>query len=176
MTDISVPPETTAPVATLRHSSLLRRLAGMVYDVVAVIAIMMVTVMACLLITFGQLDHHAWWFRGVLLLAVIAYFIASWLRGGQTLGMRPWRMVLRKHDGGKVTPTRACIRAAVVLAPLLVLSLAHLITAKTALLILLAVWATYYAVALFNPHRRALHDIVAGTELVHTVVPRKRRT
>lgn len=71
----------------------------------------------------------------------IAYLLGSWLRGGQTLAMRAWRV--RLVD---VTPRKALLRLA--LAALLV---------PTGISLL---WA------LFDRERQFLHDRLAGTRLV----------
>src|SRR5579859_4442300 len=75
-----------------------RRLIALVYDLLAVIAIVMVVGYVCQRLTGGTListDGHAqiaWWYQPLQALVVSAYFVVSWLRGGQTLGMRPWRI------------------------------------------------------------------------------------
>lgn len=43
----------------------------------------------------------------ILWLVTGAYAIASWHRGGQTLGMRPWRLRVVAADGGR--PTRKAL-------------------------------------------------------------------
>lgn len=155
-------------------SSLWRRLAGLVYDLVAVVAIVMVVGMICQIATGGQLVHTgvqtsiAWWYRPLQYVVVAAYFVVSWLRGGQTLGMRPWRMRLRMNHGERVTPVAAFVRAGLVSLPLLVLAIGHVTSPRMAMLTLLVVWGTFFVVALFDKRRRALHDMLAGTELVHS--------
>jgi uncharacterized RDD family membrane protein YckC len=153
-----------------------RRLAGLVYDLFAVVAVVAVTVMLCLLLTLGQLDYHAWWYRSALLLAVAAYFLLSWLRGGQTLGMRPWGIRLTARDGTRPGLARAVLRFAVAALPLLLLALAHATSTRVALLAPLVAWAVFFAVALFDRRRRALHDMVAGTELRRFARPRPAAT
>jgi len=77
-------------------------------------------------------------------LVVGTYFVVSWRRGGQTIGMRPWK--LRVVSGsGKPARTRT-------------LWLRYLVATATLGLGLL--WA------LFDSERRALYDIVAGTQFV----------
>lgn len=181
MTETAPPQRQPLADVSYRTSSLWRRLAGLVYDLVAVIAIVMVVGMICLIATHGSLvpdSHHgvnAWWYSPLQYLVVVAYFLASWLRGGQTLGMRPWRMVLRMTDGTPVRLGPAVIRAVTVSLPMLLLSIGHVVSPRVAMLAPLAAWVVFYAVALFNPRRRALHDIIAGTQLVHMVVPRRKR-
>ena len=76
-----------------------------------------------------------------ILLVLAAYFIWCWLRGGQTLAMRAWK--IRLVD---VTPGKAVAR--------------FLIAA--ALLPLSILWA------LVDHDRQFLHDRLAGTRLVNT--------
>lgn len=42
-----------------------------------------------------------------------AYAVFSWRRGGQTLGMRPWRLQVTAMDGGPASPRALRIRYAV---------------------------------------------------------------
>lgn len=49
----------------------------------------------------------------VLWLATGAYAVASWRRGGRTLGMRPWRLRVVAADGGAAPLRALCIRYAV---------------------------------------------------------------
>jgi uncharacterized RDD family membrane protein YckC len=44
------------------------------------------------------------------LLATGAYAVASWARGGQTLGMRPWRLRVAGIDGATPTRTQLVLR------------------------------------------------------------------
>ena len=162
-----------SPAIAVAPSSLWRRLAGLIYDLVVVVAIVMVVGMLCQIATGGQLVHTgahtsiAWWYRPLQYIVVIAYFVISWLRGGQTLGMRPWRMRLRMKNGDRVNPFAALVRAAIVSLPLLVLTIGHVTSARTAMFSLLVAWGVFFVVALFDKRKRALHDILAGTELVH---------
>ncbi len=171
--------KSTAPVIHFRPSSLTRRLAGLIYDLVAVVAIVMVVGLICQAATMGQLVRTdagvviAWWYRPLQYVVVVAYFVVSWLRGGQTLGMRPWRMRLRTTQGRRIHWKVALVRAAVVSLPLLLLSLGDVLSPRLSMLTALGVWVIFYAVALVNPRRRALHDMVAGTEIVHMVMARQ---
>lgn len=84
----------------------------------------------------------------LFLLAVFAaYFLWCWLRGGQTLAMKAWRIRLVSGDGHRVTAPAALRRfvLALVLVPLAGASV---------------IWA------LFDRERQFLHDRLAGTRLV----------
>ena len=157
--------ETTSPCP------LWRRLLALVYDLLAVIAIVMIVGLLCQLATGGQLiiagahPSIAWWYRPLQALVVSAYFIGSWLRGGQTLGMRPWHMRLTSADGRALRLRQALIRLIVAAAPLTLLLTAPWLGLRGALWTVIAGWAAWFAVALFNRRRRALHDLAAGTEI-----------
>ena len=124
---------------------LLRRLASMVYEAVLLFA---VGFFAAWLFFFasGGRDATAGAERHLLQLFIglvfAAYFLWSWLRGGQTLAMKAWR--IRLVD---VTPARALLRF--VLAMLLVPTLISI------------VWSV------FDRDRQFLHDRLAGTRLVN---------
>jgi len=69
------------------------------------------------------------------------------MRGGQTVGMKPWRLRIVGADGGPIGFRRALLRFAVALVSLAALGLGFL-------------WC------LIDRERRAWHDIAAGTLLV----------
>lgn len=148
-----------------------RRLAALVYELLAVVAIVMVVGLLCQLATGGRLiatGAHtaiAWWYQPLQGLVVGAYFVVSWVRGGQTLGMRPWHLRLVGSDGAPVTSGQAVRRVLVAALPLACLGLAPWLGLRVALWAVLAGWATSFAPALIDRRRRALHDIAAGTEL-----------
>lgn len=152
-------------------SPLWRRLLALLYDLLAVVAIVMVVGLACQLATGGRLiatDGHAsiaWWYRPLQGLVVSAYFLASWLRGGQTLGMRPWRLRLTARDGNPVSLRAAMLRLAVAALPLLLLELAPVLGWRIALAAVAIGWALWFAPVLFDPRRRAVPDLAAGTEV-----------
>lgn len=148
-----------------------RRLLALVYDLLIVVALVMVVGLVCQLATGGRLISTGAktvvpiWYQALQALVVGAYFISSWRRGGQTLGMRPWRIRVTRHDGGTPSLRQALIRILVAAAPLLLLVLEPMLGLQTLLWTLLAVWAGGFATALFDPRRRALHDMVAATEI-----------
>ena len=48
--------------------------------------------------------------QGYLLLVCALFFVWFWTHGGQTLGMRTWRLRLVSDDGGPVRPGQAARR------------------------------------------------------------------
>jgi uncharacterized RDD family membrane protein YckC len=161
----------TDTTATNLVCPLWRRLLALLYDVIAVLAIVMTVGLICQLATGGRLItvdsqvHIAWWYRPLQALVVATYFMLSWLRGGQTLGMRPWRIRLTSLAGSRLGFGRAVIRLVVAAVPLLMLLLTPMLGMHAALWCVLGLWVVWFAVALFNPRRRTLHDLVAGSEI-----------
>lgn len=148
-----------------------RRLMALLYDLVAVIAIVMVVGLLCELATRGQVIatggqvHIAWWYQPLQALVVAAYFIVSWRRGGQTLGMRPWRIRVIARNGSQPSLMQACARVIAAALPLLLLLLAPAFGLRTALWAVAAAWAIWFVVALFDSRCRAVHDLAARTEI-----------
>jgi uncharacterized RDD family membrane protein YckC len=160
-----------AITATDVYCPLWRRLIALLYDLLAVVAIVMVVGYVCQRVTGGTVvsadghAHIAWWYQPLQALVVSAYFLASWLRGGQTLGMRPWRIRVTNADGLRIGPAQAIVRLLVAAAPMLLLALAPVIGARGAGWSVLVAWAAWFAVAAFDPRKRAMHDVIARTEL-----------
>lgn len=106
----------------------LRRLAAMCYDLVLLFGMLLLAVLILILpygALIGEFPHQEPWHRFALqlyLLAIIGLFYGFfWVRGGQTLGMRAWRMRLLRDDGTALSARDALLRlfwAAVWLAPL----------------------------------------------------------
>ena len=92
---------------------LLRRLASMLYESILLFA---VAFLAVWLFQFaaGTLRIEGWRMHllQLFLLAVFAaYFLWCWLRGGQTLAMKTWRIRLVARDGhARLRPKAALLR------------------------------------------------------------------
>jgi uncharacterized RDD family membrane protein YckC len=121
-----------------------RRLASMVYEASLLFAVAFFAAWVFFFASGGR-DATAGGMRHLLQLFIglsfAGYFLWSWLRGGQTLAMKAWR--IRLVD---VTPLRALLRFA--LALLLVPTLISI------------VWS------FFDRERQFLHDRLVGTRLI----------
>jgi uncharacterized RDD family membrane protein YckC len=97
-------------------ASLFKRLAAIVYDALLALAMAMGLVLlpASILITFAHMDTHSgFYIIGILLwfyLVMLGFFGWFWTHGGQTLGMRAWRLKLVAEDGGAVSWKAAWVR------------------------------------------------------------------
>lgn len=97
----------------MKPASLVRRLAAIAYDLVLLLALFFCITLVVLLARGGRaVEAGATWF-GVLLyfLTPLGFFSWFWTHGGQTLGMRAWRLELVSTDGGgPVSWRKALIR------------------------------------------------------------------
>ena len=108
------------------------RLGAAVYDLFPLIALWMLVVALFLFAARGEVDvahpppayHLALQFA--LLAATAAYFVASWARGGQTIGMRAWRLRVVDEKGGALPWPRALLRFGVAIVSLGALGLGFL--------------------------------------------------
>lgn len=96
----------TAPIP----APLLRRLLALVYDALLLIAVWFLAMALLLLLGGGRMAAGSPWSSLYLLGVCIAFFGGFWTHGGQTLGMRAWRLQLVQTDGRPVTWPRAVLR------------------------------------------------------------------
>jgi uncharacterized RDD family membrane protein YckC len=96
--------------ATSQPVGLARRLAALVYDTLLLIGLWFFATLAALPFSGGEpLGPHPL-YRAWLLLVAYGFFAGFWTHGGQTLGMRAWRIRVTDVNGGAVTWPRATLR------------------------------------------------------------------
>jgi uncharacterized RDD family membrane protein YckC len=88
----------------------LRRLMAAVYDWLLVIALMMVGSVPLVIVRGDAIDPGHAGYRLAMLTISLFFFAAFWSRGGQTPGMKTWRIRLTRRDGESVRPGRAVLR------------------------------------------------------------------
>ncbi len=97
-------------------AGLLRRLAALLYDVLLSIALAFVATFALLPLSGGEailtstqgVTGHL--YHALLFLLLLGYFGLCWTRGGQTLGMKAWRIRLQADDGRQLNWADAVVR------------------------------------------------------------------
>ena len=148
--DAAHPPESGAAV----RPGLLRRLAALVYDALLLFALLFAATIPVVIVTGGEAvvanepAYTAW------LLAVSCLYLGwCWTRGGQTLGMRAWRMRVRTRNGTR-------------------LGWRHALTRYTAALVSIGAAGLGLLWVAFDRERLSLHDRLSGTVL--EMVPPER--
>ena len=88
-----------------------RRFAAGTYDLLLQLALVMVAAAPAVWLMDGEAVPAGHLGFQLYLVAVIAVFhLGFWLRGGQTLGMRAWRLRLEGEDGQPPSPGAALLR------------------------------------------------------------------
>lgn len=138
-----------AAAAPAARAIVARRLLALAYDLFPAAALWFVVAAVFVALhgdavtggALGLLEFAACW------LVTGGYAVASWRRGGQTLGMRPWRLRVVARDGGAATLRALAVRYLV------------------GTLSLLAAGAGFWW-AWVDRDRLAWHDRASGTRMV----------
>ena len=110
--------------ASLQQASIIKRLASLVYDSLIVIAISFTYGWSVLMLKYKFLGMELGengraqlsGFESLLLLLVIIFFYSFfWHRGGQTLGMKAWRLKLLNSEGERPSWGQCMLRAVIAL-------------------------------------------------------------
>ena len=84
-----------------RRSWLGRRLGAWLYDTLLIIALWFLVGALVLAVRGGALPPvNTSWYSAMLAAVPWLFFVYFWRRGGQTLGMRAWKLKLVAADGG----------------------------------------------------------------------------
>lgn len=87
--------------------SLARRLGAMLYDSLLLVGILMIA-LGLVVVPYGLLtgeelhQHHRLLEQLYIFFVVGAFYVYFWTHGGQTLGMRAWRLRLVTAAGGNI--------------------------------------------------------------------------
>lgn len=111
----------------LIRAGFFKRIAAIIYDFLVVVALaMLVTILNLLLVnglvsfellTLGEgvepsaFLNKQWWFQLELLLSVWLFYAWFWYDGGQTIGMRAWRLKVESDNNSPLTLKRTALRA-----------------------------------------------------------------
>lgn len=154
--DSPSPPRLAAEPAALGF-----RLMAMIYDLLPLGALWFATAALVLLARGGAPvtpGSPAAYLEFALMLAVgFGYFGLSWRRGGQTLGMRAWRLRLVQYDGESSPEWGELARR------------------YLAAGVSLAAFGLGYLWSLIDPERRTWHDLASYTAVVRLPKPGKTR-
>lgn len=111
----------------LPRAGLLRRLAAIFYDTLLLFSVLFFATFLVLPFTRGEAvsPHHPLYTTYLFLIAFF-YFAWPWVRSGQTLGMRAWRIRVQQYDGSGLTWRHALLRFLAAIASWAVLGLGFL--------------------------------------------------
>lgn len=97
--------------ADLPRAGLLRRLAAILYDALLAAAVLFLAVALVLPLTDGEaVQAGNPLFTSYLFLVLFLFFAWFWIHGGQTLGMRAWRLRVQTRDGRPISWGQAMLR------------------------------------------------------------------
>ena len=108
----------SAVVSPVVSVGFLRRAAALIYDAFLLAALLMVFTGAALFLTKGHAivpETAGSWeylYRAGLAAVIAGYYIFNWLRSGQTLGMRAWRLRAVDVSGSTMSLGAAILRSA----------------------------------------------------------------
>lgn len=125
----------------------MRRLAALVYDLLLLAGVLFVFTLAVSVVRGGRpVEPGTLWFQLCLAALTVLFFTWFWTHGGQTLGMRAWRLRVVDCGGGALGWRQAALRFAAAL--------------LSALPAGLGLWW-----AAVDPEKRSWHDRLAGTRV-----------
>lgn len=139
-----MPSPPSAPLAALP-----RRLVCLIYDGLLLTAVLWFAALPLQLLEAGVgASHSRTLFQLYLVVVAGIYFMWQWLRSGQTLAMKTWRLRLVDAGGRDLTFQQALLRYGVAVAGAALAGVGF-------------IWA------FFDSQRQFLHDRVARTRIVH---------
>ncbi len=119
----------------------------MLYDALLLAPLLMLVTLGAIVLQGGQaIEPGTWWYRGLLLLVSASFFAWFWRHGGQTLGMRAWRIQVTTEQGQSPGLVQCYLRFFLAVASALALGLGFF-------------WA------LIDPQKRTWHDRGSKTQL-----------
>ena len=137
------------------HAGLLRRLAAMTYDSMLVIALFVIPTSIAMALRGGEpIPPGSILFQAMLIISAGVFFVAFWTAGGQTLGMRAWRIRVVNQDGHKITFRQSMLRFIMAIPSISLFGLGIF-------------WM------LLDPQKRTWPDRIAGTHVI--VLPKTRK-
>jgi uncharacterized RDD family membrane protein YckC len=163
-------------------ASLFRRMAALFYDLLLIAALLLVLTFALLPLTAGEAiltSTHGLigrFYHALQLLLAFGYFGICWTRGGQTVGMKAWRIRIETADGRPPNWADAIVRFTIgaTLLLLAVIGIWQLQTpgwnlADLAAVLLLLPAPANLAWVLFDREGRSLQDLAGQLRLLRQV-------
>lgn len=135
-------------LATAIPAGLGRRLAAMLYDAFLIVALLILVDAIATWLYGDGVPANTRWLQAINLSVIILFYCYFWSRGGQTLGMRTWRIIALNDDGSVMPFQSALLRALFA-----ILSFALL--------------GAGYLILYWDPNRKTLHERISRTVTWH---------
>lgn len=133
---------------TLTSAPVLKRIAAVGYDSILLLGVLFGTTALLLILNQGEAFRPGNPYYGCSLIATSAFFFCwFWTHGGQTLGMRAWKIRLVRNDGKPCGAKQA---------------LAHFLIGTLAC----AFFGMGWWYALFDRNGRTLQDVICATRVI----------
>lgn len=133
--------------------TLLRRLAAILYDSIVLIGLLFLATIPPTMLYGGGISEPlpAFLMQLYLLAVAFAFFGWFWTHGGQTIGMRAWRVRVVDTEGNPITWKHALTRFLAAILSWVALGIG-------------------FAWSVFDPERLTWHDRLSGTRTVHVAL------
>lgn len=156
----------THPDTQLPPAGLLRRMGAFTYDMLLLMALIVIAGFIALPFTGGEAPKPGNPFYQTYLFILSYLFYAwFWTRGGQTLGMRAWRLRVQNEDGSAISWSQSLLRFMAGLASLVLLGAGFYLTKNEPMsklyLLGLAAWLIFlisYLWIVVDRGKRAWYD------------------
>ena len=135
------------------NASLVRRLLAIFYDLLLLLGVLFAVSACAVAFNKGEAVSHPAYYL-VLIATAFVFFGGFWTHGGQTLGMRTWKIKIITDNGNKVTWKHAAIRFCAATLALIPAGIGFL-------------WM------LIDSERLAWHDRLSATRLISLKAPKK---
>lgn len=87
-----------------------RRLAAILYDAFLLFALLAIATVPAVILNDGKPVSHYWAYKLYLFLIWFLFYAGFWRYGGETLGMRTWKIRLISFNGDRISWKQAFIR------------------------------------------------------------------
>ncbi len=130
-------------MTTHEPASIFKRMAAFFYDCLLLIAVFFVVTAVAVRVNGGEAIESPLYLVALIPVAWI-FFSWFWVNGGQTLGMRAWKIKLVNESGAAIGMRESVIRfaAGLLFLPIVLIP------------------------AVFDANKRGLHDRLAGTKIL----------
>ena len=138
----------TADIKKQQSVTLQRRFGAILYDLFLLLAVIFAaSFLPVILFNVKPEDAYFFLFQAYIFLVSYIFYAWFWIRSGQTLGMRTWKVKVITYDGSKLNWGNSFIRYLVAIVSLLAFGLGFF-------------WS------LWDKQKRTWHDIASRTRLI----------